>query len=447
LAAENADTVRTQESDPALSDASHEETSNRAMQIEASVDRLLDAYGHALAFAAELPSLGRCLVEDDDGPSYRLTSRFMTALYVQTHVRKQMGRISQGLDMELLSVSGPNDSSLSSLRLRVDDCLKRLTSWGRVKSLLTRLPPVSAAVPVLTASIAAAVSGEPVSKHQVLPAAVVLGVVGALTYAVLVWPSIRLGFRVKRALFTGGFDLQHPFLHDPGLVQWTGIPPTVHMYDEARLLRWPDEKVRYWGEGVRAEFMKARARRKEAREAGALRVEFPDQNIYELEDRVFELLPGRKASEQPIDLLLSPVLYVLSFVTVVLWVGAFHAAVLRDWEFNWSGLVLTGLLTVLLAKVIEQGIRNHRIRTRELRLMPWEELLVLVDQKSSESLPAVVMRLARRARLPEVLAPDLQEFLFKNPDKIRKGLVARVDELTKLMQPRQSSKHKPTKSD
>ena len=84
-----------------------------------------------------------------------------------------------------------------------------------------RLPWVAAAIPLFVT--ASANIFDDINREAAGNAAVVLAVSTGVTYLVIVWPSVRLGFRVKRAIFRGGIDFAHPLRSEPGVARWQGV--------------------------------------------------------------------------------------------------------------------------------------------------------------------------------------------------------------------------------
>jgi hypothetical protein len=106
-----------------------------------------------------------------------------------------------------------------------------LPGWRRLAGLITRLPPVAAALPVLSA-VAALPAGGEISWQAVRDAAVALVATALVIWLLVVWPSIRLGFRIKRAIFCGGRDLRHPLWFRLDELQWEGFAD-AKVYDDA----------------------------------------------------------------------------------------------------------------------------------------------------------------------------------------------------------------------
>jgi hypothetical protein len=188
-------------------------------EIERALVELLRCYKGALKFAVDMPVLGRCEVS---GASvrWRWGARFYTRLYVETHVRKHLQAIRSRLRLELLGTTTSEDrDQITALEADLAGKVEPLLGWRRLAGVITRLPPVAAALPVLSAVAAFPVSGE-ISWQAVLDAVVVLVATAVVVWVLVVWPSICLGFRIKRAIFCGGRDLRHPLLFKREELQW-----------------------------------------------------------------------------------------------------------------------------------------------------------------------------------------------------------------------------------
>lgn len=224
-------------------------------EVEAAVRALLLAYRSALQYASDMPSLGRSPVSVG-WP--RWGSRFWTRVYVETHVRKQLQAIGDCLRLTLLGASdGEEKTRLKALEAELEAHSAPLFRWRRLAALVSRLPPVAAAIPVISAASASPLQN-PVTSEAVIDAIRALAATALLVWIVVVWPSIRLGFRVKRAIFAGGSGYS----------------------DEGKAV---DVRSR----------------------------PFPTANLYEHENRVYRALRRRKPAEVPLDLLLAFLPYVL----------------------------------------------------------------------------------------------------------------------------------------
>lgn len=314
------------------------------------VARLRRSYSVALAFAGDLPWLGRCVVKIDRSGAKprdrrRWVARLPARVYVETHVRSQLDHLISCLRDEMLDPD--REDRLATIVSSLEPAAARLTSWKRVKALVLRVPPVAAALPVLTAFT------NPLSDIEsgdVVDAGVVTLVSAGLGYLLIVWPSLNLGFRVKRAIFAGGVDLARPWAAVPGTATWRGFqvrrkPATGDIVDDFR--------------GWRA---RRRARRADA--AGAARPvdeRFPrrlkDLDVYLDEDVLFGHLARRKLEEAPIDLVLSvgPYLTTLfSVLTVASYVAFIAGGGLADDPEYLFFVPLFALLPLLPVQLIWQ---------------------------------------------------------------------------------------------
>jgi hypothetical protein len=226
---------------------------------------LLTGYRDALRFIDELPLLGRVPTARSQGRDRHVwASRLLTRIYVQTHIRKQLIAIIRRLEVEELTVETDEATKRASdIASRLRGYVDRLFAWGRLKDLVTRLPIVSAAFPVVVGAITGVALGleSAESLANIRPAVSILLLLLLITYLYIVVPSLSLGFRVKRAIFAGGEEPEDPFtLHRPAVV-WKGFPGT---------------------------------------------------NLYQKEDELFAALGARKRREVPLDLLLHYLPYFLT---------------------------------------------------------------------------------------------------------------------------------------
>jgi hypothetical protein len=211
-----------------------------------------------------MPALARSKVTEDARPPAperrqrpRFGSRYFTRVYVETHVRRQLGAIRERLRLARLDAGQTDDAPrIAALEGELESHEEPLLGWRRLGGLVARLPPVAAALPVLSAASAWPIAGDDVTEN-LDEAAIVLGATAVAVWVLVVWPSIRLGFRVKRAIFTGGHDLWHPLLDDYRAVTWGGFGTPM-----------------------------------------------PEIGVYAAEDAVYRILARRKPTEFPVDLAL-----------------------------------------------------------------------------------------------------------------------------------------------
>jgi hypothetical protein len=351
-------------------DASSPETETRAARaavhdIEVAASRLLRAYVDALRFAEGLPLLGVCRgIQEDGKASARRASRPFTLLYMHSHVRKQLRRAARAVDLELLARDDAGERSrLSALSDRLKQYHEGALGWGRLREIAARLPPVTAAIPIVAGAVTAFLQGQAVDARGVLRAVALLSITGFLVWLLFVWPSIRLGFRVKRAIFAGGKDLRHPLWNDPGVLQWQ-YRRSALLYEDAELVKWPD-KLSYvpdrpWKGLFTALNPRRRWRTLHSDEGWTA---LPAENVYQLEEDLFGLLDKGGLRELPVDMLFSAPPYVLLSVVVFFYVGVAASVGSGLWGDLWWAIPLTLLLTALFFRVILQAIRNHRARS------------------------------------------------------------------------------------
>lgn len=335
-----------------------------ADELGALVARLRRSYSVALAFARDLPGLGRCLVKIDR-PGHRRkkrlwVARFPTRLYVETHVRNQLDHLVGCLRDEMLDPA--NEERLGPIVSSLEESAGRLTSWKRVKGAFLRLPPVAAALPVLVTAATNPLTD--VESREVIGAATVVVTSAVLAYCLFVWPSLSLGFRVKRAIFCGGVDLASPSSAHPGTATWRGFP-----VDEAPPRGLMIDNLIHWRARRRARRAPAAGRQKPAGGEHRL-VEFPKTDVYRDENLLFAHLGRRKREEAPIDLVLSLFPYVLTLVTAVAVVRSIAFLVGGGVEEDPERLFFAPLVAMLPLALVEV-LRNMRANVWDRR-RHWE---------------------------------------------------------------------------
>jgi hypothetical protein len=334
--------------------------------IDAATSRLLRGYADALRFAARLPLLGRCRAVGEDGRARaRWLSRPFTLLYVQSHVRKQVRRAKRSMELELISRDDDGERTrLASLTARLKQDDDGALGWGRLKEIAARLPPITAAIPIVAGAVTAFVQGQAIDAKGLLRAVVFLSIIGFLVWLLFVWPSIRLGFRVKRAIFTGGEDLRHPLLNAPGEATWQHRATQRPLHQEQRLVKWPDGIMYFPDRPWQAVLAKVDPRNwRRSLRAPEEWAPFPTENVYRLEKELFALLRDAKPGELPVDMLFSAPPYVLLSLVVFFWVGMVDATRQGEYgSFVWA-IPLTLFVTGLFLRVIVQAIRNHWARS------------------------------------------------------------------------------------
>ena len=298
-------------------------------QTEAAVRELLRSYRLALQYASDLPLVGRSAIAGRRRG--RWGSRFLARVYAETHVRRQLGAIGTCLQLELVGAAEPGEAErIAALQRSLEGAAEPLFRWRRLVALLTRLPPIAAALPILAAA-AARPFAEDVSTDQVLKTLLWLGLLALVLWILVVWPSIRLGFRVKRAIFAGGADLRNPWLNVPGIDRWEGFRGR-RFYDDA--------------------------------EAATVQP-FPDVNVYAAENDVFRALARRKPAEVPVDLFFALTPY-LWYTASAFFFYALGRELLRGASLSggdWIGLTSLSLIAVSgVIQIPRQGVRNSGLR-------------------------------------------------------------------------------------
>jgi hypothetical protein len=317
-------------------------------QVEQALAELLRCYQGALKFAANMPAFGRCQVsgakvldvtvpgakvrvekeESDPLVPWRWAARFYTRLYVETHVRKHLQTILAQLRLELLGMTASKDrDQVVALEADLAGKVEPLLGWRRIAGIITRLPLVAAALPLLLAAAVHSVGGT-ISGQTVRHTVVVFVETTVAIWVVVIWPSIRLGFRIKRATCCGGKDIRHPLGNAPGGLQWKGF-----------------------------------ANRKQQHATWQV---FPEKNIYDAENALYHTLGRRKPSEVPIDMLLSLAPYLLFAVSALVVFGAVQTVASGDVPASfWFELPVAALIVILPFQVVFlQARRNYRSRWR-----------------------------------------------------------------------------------
>jgi hypothetical protein len=288
------------------------EPSIEIASVESAIDELLRQYRVALQYAADMPILGRSTVKQG-WPRSRWGSRLYTSAYVETHVRKQLQALRARLRLELMGAGETEAKKIAALEDKLGHHVEPLFRWRRLVGLLVRLPPVAAALPVVSAASVWPL-GEDISRSAFFSAVAVLVATALALWLLVVWPSIRLGFRVKRVIFSGGSDIGHPLVNPDSDVEWEGFPAL---------------KPRT-GEGPRS---------------------FPRINVYGAEDDAYLALRRRKPAEVPIDMLLGLTPYVLTAYSVFFFYGLIDTIAegeLREAVSDaWFGLLLAAAFALV----------------------------------------------------------------------------------------------------
>lgn len=307
-------------------------------EVESRLRSLLQGYAGALRFAANMPLFGRSPVSGTR--LGRWGSRFFTRVYVETHVRKQLEAIRACLRLLRVDATTEDDPKrLDALDEQLADQLEPLFGWRRVFGLLARLPPVAAALPIISAA-AAWPLGE-VSRRTLISAVLIL----LATWILVIWPSIKMGFRIKRVILAGGGDFFHPFFHRVDWRTWDGFS-APSFYDDDR-------------KGATQE-------KNSAAERASRLMPFPTAKVYAAENAVFRALGRRKPGELPLDLLLGLGPY-LWFAYSVFWFWGLVDVVLEGelgetMADSGLGVVIGGVIALVFIALPIQGRRSYRDR-------------------------------------------------------------------------------------
>lgn len=293
-------------------------------EVERAVNALLASDKHVLKAAADLPFFFRLPVTVDGKATrfwggfapnrfralairHRWGSRPLTRLYVETHVRRQLHALRACLLLELLGTTDEDDRvRLQAIESELSNRLPPLLGWRRLAAIVSRLPALAAAVPVVWAASVLPLDG--ISFASAGEALLIVGLGALGVWVLVVWPAVKLGFRVKRAIFAGGRDKAHLFLDSDDEVEWP---------------------------------------------------RFEAASAYDAESGAFDALERRKPSELPLDMLLSFVPYVAFALMGLMIVGLAQAA--RDGfeGFTWDMIGGSWLVLVILLLPIA-FVRNAR---------------------------------------------------------------------------------------
>jgi hypothetical protein len=246
---------------------------------------------------------------------WRWVSRLPVRLYAEIHVRRQLRHILRLLDREALRV-GRDDQTLSyrELRAQLQDHADHVTTWPGVARVFRTLPVVPATTGLVVAWYIGVGASRP-SGSEVLWALFSVALLVLTLQILLVAPSIRLGFRAKRALFNGGTTDMGPLA--------TG--------------------------------------RMEALGTRILWRTLSNVNGYRLEDEVFKALGWEKRKEQPLDLYFT--LPHFGFLVIAaFFIGG--AAVSQDSEGFWGSLGLAFLFLLAEASLLRTQWHTYRQRRK-----------------------------------------------------------------------------------
>lgn len=294
--------------------------------VELELRKLLRGYRFALRYASDMPSVGRSAVSHGRP---RWGSRFWTRVYVETHVRKQL--LAIGDCLRLLDTTDAEETArLKALGEELEAHSAPLFRWRRLTGLVSRLPPVAAAIPALSAASAWPLAGD-VTGETLRDAFLLLVATAFLLWIVVVWPSVRFGFRVKRVIFAGGVEIRRTRRSPSTEVTWKGF--TVPRYSE------------------------------DGRIADATVEEFRTENVYWAENRVYRTLNRRKPAEAPLDLLLSFTPYVWTAYSIFYFWGFVNAIATRGLDgVSWVGLVFAGVFALVPFIYPSEARRIYRMR-------------------------------------------------------------------------------------
>ena len=294
-------------------------------QFGPALEELLENYRSALRSIEKLRPVQRVAVEilrirSRQSPNVqaepwrrrrRLVIRWLVRLFAEAHVRRQLGHVTRVLRLEAFGASKGDEraTAINELLERLQNAEAQLSGWGRLRSGLFKAPLVTTAlafalavyrvgsgIDVSSASKLGetlAQSAETTGWDNVLHLLLRAFYTAVFTYVLLVPLTVSLGFKRKRAIFSGGLT------------------------DESRpMLYWLRDRQGVWPWS-------------------------PKANVYQRENDVFELLAVPKRREAPLNLLLSIFPYYFVFAMVLVTMEGFR----KSW---WDGALtlLVGSLAV-----------------------------------------------------------------------------------------------------
>jgi hypothetical protein len=286
--------------------------------LETQLAILMKGYRDSLRFVEGLPGLGRVPVEYPEekqtaranrgwivravsrvsNPRHRWVARPLARLFVEAHIRMRLEVIIRLLRIEAsASIEDPESNArakkLKSLIAPLDELQKALFSWKQRGALFARIPILPVLIAVATPFVARYtgidLSGAKSIAESTIERAQSGGLTRSLVLAAILLgelymicaPAITsLGFRVKRAILEGGTTV------------W-------RLFDVPERITWGN---------------------------------FPTTNIYQVENRVFDVIAVPKPREFPLDLVMS----FLPFYVLVL-TAVFSAAAISH-VFGGEGL-------------------------------------------------------------------------------------------------------------
>lgn len=257
-------------------------------------------------------------------PNRRFVNRSITKLFVESHIRNKLEIIIKYLRIEAsmcLKESDEQAKKLESYIDRLENFKGTLSKWN-VSNIFVKPPWIIAfSTPVIVQLIGINISSTDSAINTIkdffqtsesLHNLVVIGVILAYLFMFFSPMLMLLGFRIKRAIFTGG--------------------KTVN-----KLFEKPDETE------------------------SILWVNFPDTNIYHLENQVFETIGIPKPKEFPLDFVMNFAVFYIIIIIV------FASTVIYDSRGNLEIMDKIGIfsLSVIVISIFKYGRDNFRQRSEK----------------------------------------------------------------------------------
>jgi hypothetical protein len=265
--------------------------------------------------------------------SRRLVSRGLVGLFVDAHVRAKLQDILRLLSIERMGVLADEEAAkkLDFYIKEIDQVLKMLSERSRSRFWLANSPLVSSllafAAPILiglvgidisgSAALGASVSNLVQSQGVETLIHIVWFVLLVLLYLYIIFApvAVTFGFRVKRAIFSGGFSEENVF-------DWR---PVIH-----------DRDIAYWP-GL------------------------PTLNIYHLETKLFEMFGAAKKREFPLDFVLSILPY-FTWTFAIIYTVAVSSALISGKSPGFENVCALLAFWFLSVTSVIGAVRNYRMR-------------------------------------------------------------------------------------